>query len=447
MYIIKVNTMYRIISAIIVFGLICPLAFSQDMDTSKLDSYFDALQANDKFMGTVAVSRNGEVIYTRSVGYKDVESKLVSDINSKYRIGSISKTFTAALVFIAIEQGKLNLHMTIEEYFPTVKNAEKITIGHLLGHRSGIHSFTDDESFPIWNKHPKTRDEMIEIISSGDSRFEPGSRAEYSNPNYLLLTYILENIYDTPYADLLQKKIAKPLGLENTYLGGKIDTGNNECNSYRWRGQWILEPEEDISIPMGAGGVVSSALDILKFSDGLFGGKIVSSESLERMKTIVDNYGMGLFQYPFYERRCYGHTGGIDGFVSAFTYFPEDNVSYVQLSNGASINNNDISIAVLSAVFNKPYEIPEFITYTVNPEALNRYLGVYSSVQIPLQIAITREGDILVSQVSGQPSFPLEATGKDVFAIPLVGAVLEFDPNEGTMVLKQHGAEFIFSRE
>src|SRR5690606_9235464 len=120
-------------------------------------------------------------------------------------------------------------------------------------HRSGIRNFTEDEKYLTWHTQPKTEAEMTAIIAEGGSVFEPGSRTAYSNSNYALLTYILEKAFQKPYAQLLKEYIATPTGLENTYLGGKINPKNNECKSYRYDGEWKPESETDISIPLGAG--------------------------------------------------------------------------------------------------------------------------------------------------------------------------------------------------
>src|SRR5690606_17415340 len=165
--------------------------FAQTFDKEKLDSYFDALEANDKFMGSAAIAKNGEIIYTKAIGYSDVESKTKPDANTKYRIGSISKTFTAVLVLKAAEEKKLNLNHTIHKYFPNIANSKKITISNLLNHRSGIHNFTNDDIYLEYNTQPKTEAEMVAIIAEGGSDFEPGTKAEYSNSNYVLLSFIL----------------------------------------------------------------------------------------------------------------------------------------------------------------------------------------------------------------------------------------------------------------
>ena len=431
----------------VLMALLSQTSFSQDFDKTKLGSYFDTLETHNNFMGSVAVSQDGKLIYTRSVGFADVENAIKADKDTKYRIGSISKTFTAVLVFKAIEKGIIDLNQTIDKFFPNIQNADKITVSHLLYHRSGIHNFTNDEDYLTWNTQAKTEKEMLDIIEKAGSDFEPGSQSEYSNSNYVLLTYMLEKSFEKPYSELIGEYITKPLGLTNTYLGGKINIDNNESYSYQYLGNWKQESETDISIPMGAGGIVSTPIDLVKFSNALFGGELIQKESLEQMKTINGKYGIGIFQIPFYNKVAYGHTGGIDGFSSIFSGFPNQNISYALISNGTNVNNNDISVAVLSAVFNKPYKLPEFKTYELNTEDLDKYLGVYKSPEPPFEITFTKENNTLIARAKGQPELPLEATEKDVFTYHQVGVVIEFKPSKKSMILKQAGKKYTFTKE
>lgn len=418
-----------------------------NFDKAKLDSYFNALEQNDKFMGSVAVSKNGEIIYTKSIGFADLENKVKATEKSKYRIGSITKSFTTVLILKAVEENKLNLNQTIDKWFPEILNAKDITVKHLLSHRSGIHNFTNDKNYLTWNTQPKTEKELVDIIAKGGSDFNPDSKAEYSNSNFVLLTFILEKTFAKSYSDLLQEFIVKPLGLTNTYVFGKIDPVNNECKSYSFAGTWKAETETDFTIPLGAGAIISTPTDLTIFADALFNGKLVTNESLEIMKTIKEGYGIGLFQFPFHNSVGYGHTGGIDGFSSVYSHFADDKISYALISNGSNFSINNISVAVLSAVYDKPYEIPTFTAFNLTSEDLDKYLGVYSSSQIPLKITITKEGSTLIAQGSGQPSFPLEATGKDKFKFDQAGAEFEFNPNEKTMVLFQGGGRITFTKE
>lgn len=431
----------------LIFAMASQYTIAQTINKEKLDTYFNQLEKHNKFMGSVAVSKEGKLLYTKTVGYADYANKIKATDDYKYRIGSISKTFTAVLVLQAVEQGKLTLETTLDTYFPTIKNANKITVAHLLNHTSGIHNFTDDASYLDWNTKRKTQQEMVSIIEKGGSDFEPDSKPSYSNSNYVLLTYILEKVNKDSYAEILQKNIIKPLNLKNTYLGNSIQVQNNEVKSYSYSDGWKLETETDLSIPVGAGAVVSNPKDLILFSEALFGGKLLQPSSLKIMKTFKESYGSGLFEFPFSEHQGYGHNGGIDGFSSIFSYFDTDKITYAMTSNGANTNTSSISLLVLSEVFGKPYEIPEFTTYNVRSEDLDVYLGNYSSTELPIKITITKDAATLIAQATGQSSFPLEATKKDVFSFDMAGIVLEFNTAQKTLVLKQGGGTFTFTKE
>lgn len=439
--------MIKRISIVCLFGLIATTTFAQNLNKTKLDSLFQILESKDKFMGSIAISENGKLLYTKSIGKDDLETNKSSTIATKYRIGSVSKVFTSCLIFKAVEENKLNLNQTIDLYFPTIENAKKITIGNLLNHRSGIHNFTNDEDYLKYNTQPKSEKEMVEIISKGKSDFEPDSKGDYSNSNYVLLSYILEKTYKKSYKEILNIKIVTPLGLKNTYFGGKTNIINNESFSYNYTGKWEKETETDMTIPLGAGAVVSNPTDIVVFITNLFSNKIISEKSLEQMKTIKDNFGMGLFQIPFYEKKAFGHTGGIDGFRSVVAYFPESKLAIALTSNGMIYSNNDIMIATLSSYYNKPFKIPTFEVIGLNTEDLDIYLGEYSSAEIPIKITITKDNLKLFAQATGQSAFPLDPTEKDKFEFIAAGIKLEFKTTENQMILNQGGRKFTFIKK
>lgn len=434
-------------SIALLFGLLFASTFAQNLNTAKLDSLFQILETKDKFMGSIAVAENGKLLYTKSIGKDDIDSNKQSTIATKYRIGSISKMFTSCLILKTIEENKLNINQTIDIYFPTIENAKKITIGNLLNHRSGIHNFTNDEEYLKYNTQPKSEKEMVEIIAKGKSDFEPDNKGEYSNSNYVLLSYILEKTYKKPYKEILNTKIIKPLGLKNTYFGGKTNIQDNECYSYRHASKWEKETETDMSIPMGAGAIVSNPTDLVVFINNLFSYKIINETSLEQMKTIKDNFGMGILQVPFYDKKGFGHTGGIDGFTSVVWYFPENKLSVALTSNGMIYNNNDIIIAALSSYYGKPFEIPTFKTIELKTEDLNQYLGEYSSADFPLKITISKDNLKLIAQATGQSSFPLDATEKDKFEFLAAGIKLDFNPIENQMTLNQGGRKFTLAKK
>ena len=426
---------------------IANFSLAQDFDKSKLDSYFTSLEQNSKFLGSIAVTENGKIIYTKSVGFSDVENKIKASNDTKYRIGSISKTITSVLVFKAAEEGKLNIDQTINKWFPDIKNSEKITIANLLNHRSGIHSFTSNEDYFSWNTQPKSEKEMIEIITKGGSDFLPNEKADYSNSNYVLLTFILEKTYKKSYPELITKYITKPLNLVNTKFADTINSINNEAKSYQFIGEWRLEKETHPSIPLGAGAIISTPIDIVKFSDALFNEKIINKNSLNKMMEVNQGYAYGLFQIPFYDKIGYGHTGGIDGFSSVFSYFKDGNISYALTSNGTNFSNNNISLVVLSAVYNKEYEIPTFSYFEHSESELDEFLGIYSSKEIPLKITITKDHKTLLAQATGQPAFPLESTEKNKFKFDQANLKIEFNTKDKTLILNQSNAKYTFVKE
>ena len=169
--------MIKTILTTVLFFTLVQFGFAQtNFDKAKLDSYFETLETNNKFMGSVAVSKNGEILYAKSIGFADVDNNVKSTVETKYRIGSISKSFTAVLALKAVEENKLDLDQTIDKWFPTITNAEKITVKQLLNHRSGIHNFTNNPDYLTWNTQPKTEKEMVEIIQRSGSVFSSRHR-------------------------------------------------------------------------------------------------------------------------------------------------------------------------------------------------------------------------------------------------------------------------------
>jgi CubicO group peptidase (beta-lactamase class C family) len=439
----------KIFSTILLITLFLGTAHSQSLNKLKLDSLLNILFEKNKAMGSLALSKNGTVIYTKAIGYSlisDNEKKPALPI-TKYRIGSITKMFTTTMIFQLIEEGKIKLNTTLNTYFTNIPNSDKITISNLLNHRSGLHNFTDDPAYMSYMTQPKTQDEMVEIIAKYKPDFEPNQKGAYSNSNFILLGYILEKITKEPYSKNLTKRITSKIGLTNTYFGGKTNVNNNESYSYQFVDSWKQQPETDMSIPGGAGSIVSTPSDLTKFIEALFSLKLVSQNSLDQMKTITEGYGMGMFQIPFNTKKAYGHNGGIDGFVSNLAYFPEDNLAIAYCTNGQVYSFNDILIGVLSIYFNQPYSIPTFKTISIKAEDLDKYLGIYASTQLPLKITISKNGATLVAQATGQSSFSLEATEKDKFKFDQAGVIMEFNPEKNEMTLKQGGGNFLFTKE
>ncbi|MGB5608666.1 serine hydrolase domain-containing protein [Eudoraea sp.] len=413
-----------------------------------MDKLFSLIESKQKGMGSISIFEKGEEMYQNSFGYASIEENIKAINKTKYRIGSISKTFTAAIIMSLIENGKLSLTAPLADFFPEIKNSSNITIAHLLKHRSGIFNFTSSEDYPSWMEQSISKEELVKRIVANGSSFEPNEKFEYSNSNYVLLSFIAEKIENKEYEEIIKETICKPCSLVNTYYGSDIIVKNNEAKSYTNTSDWKLATETDMSVPVGAGAIVSNPTELNQFLNCLFDYKIVSEQAVNSMIKIEDGYGMGIFQAPFYDKKAYGHNGGIDGFQSNAFYFPEEKVSVAYTSNGVVMPMNDILIGALSIYFGKEYALPEFNPpLDLKPEELDTYLGIYSSPDFPLKITISKEKNKLIGQATGQSSFPLEAYEPSKFKFDQAGLKMEFKPDDNKMILRQGGGEFELKKE
>ncbi|HMG09154.1 MAG TPA: serine hydrolase domain-containing protein, partial [Mucilaginibacter sp.] len=341
---------------------------AQTFNKAKLDSFFVALNTKEQSMGSIAISANGVLVYQNAIGYSQVNKglKTPATIETKYRIGSISKMFTATMIFQLIDEGKLSFDTPLASYFPQLPNAGKITIREMLDHRSGLHNFTSDSLYATYMGSPKSEAEMTAIFAGQKSDFEPDAKAEYSNTNFVLLGYIIEKLTGKTYAEELEKRVTSKIGLTQTYYGTKASSAKNEAYSYNYLEECTQMPETDMSIPGGAGAIVSTPADLVKFINALFEGKLINPASLELMKAMRDNYGMAMFAIPFDDKKGYGHAGSIDGFYSLLIYLPQEKLAIAYTSNGSRYSYSDVAMGALSIYFNRPFTIPDFKTITLN---------------------------------------------------------------------------------
>ncbi len=427
-----------------------PAAFNK----AKMDSLLTVLENKNKLMGTVTLYQDGKLLYNRAIGYASIqgEEKIKNTTATKFRVGSISKTFTATLILQLIEEKKLRFDTPLATFFPQLANAESITVEHLLQQRSGLSSFTSEPAYLTYMTQPKTQAEMLEIMAALKPNFAPGEKYEYSNSNYVLLGYLLEKVTQKPYAEVLKKRIVDKIGLKNTYYGSKINVLDKEASSFSFQNEhWLEMPETDMSIPHGAGSIVSTTQDLALFIQALFHNKLISAASLTRMKTMKDTYGLGLVTLPMGTKRGFGHGGAIDGFSSMLSYFPEQKLTMAVAFNGVATPVNDVYIGILSIAFQAPYSVPTFELPKGLTLDLSNYEGTYGSKELPLKISLRQEGEQLMAQATGQSAFPLELRSETNFAFEKAGIEIEFLKSAaGTyhqFILKQGGGKFMFERE
>jgi D-alanyl-D-alanine carboxypeptidase len=425
--------------------------YAQTLDKARLDQFFDRLAEKNKAMGSLTIAKDGNVLYTRAIGYSQIngtEKKPLTEAN-RFRIASITKMFTAAMILQLVEEGKLKLTDPLDKFFPQIPNAKKISIEHILAHRSGIHdSILDPNLRPSSNTNAVTKDELLTIISKGAPDFEPDAKHRYSNSGYFLLGLIIEKLAGKSYGEALQERITSRIGLKDTYTAtGNIDVNKNESLTYfHLGGDWKQVPETHPSILFGGGSIVSTPNDLAKFIQALFDGKIVSKDSLDQMKTIREGDGLGMEPFTFAGKTFYGHTGGGDNYGAWLAYLPEEKLAVAYTTNAKVYPVRDIVSGVVDIYYDKPFQIPSFEPIAVSPEVLDKYVGVYSSPEAPVKFTITREGATLFFQPGGQSAAPLEATAQDKFKIE--GAVvIEFDAAKNQMIVKRRGGQRVFTKE
>ncbi|MDV6170317.1 serine hydrolase domain-containing protein [Flavobacterium sp. DG1-102-2] len=413
----------------------------------KIDSLLTYLYNNNKFMGSVAVSEKGRVVFEKAYGYAEIESKMQANPKTKYKIGSITKMFTSVIIFQLIEEKKLTLNTKLSEYFPKIKNADKITISDLLNHKSGLYNYTASPDFEGYRTKIQNRRDMLGRIESYPAAFAPGEKAEYSNTNYLLLGYIIQDITKKPYKESVANRIANKAGLKSTYYFSKINPKKNEAASYAYNNsKWIRSEEWNESVAGGAGAIQSTPADLTRFAKALFDGRLIKKESLTLMTTMDMGFGKGIFTYPFIERKFFGHNGGIESFESVLGYYPKDDFGFAITLNGSDYNMDELVQGVLSCYYKLPYIFPNFKSAKIGEDVLKRYEGIYTNPALPFKVDIKLVNGVLIAHATDQGSFPLNPLSETEFNFDPAGITITFN-TKGFTLKQADGTTSQFTKE
>jgi D-alanyl-D-alanine carboxypeptidase len=442
----------KILSTLLLALALFTAGRAQTLDRAKLDQFFDRLAEKNKAMGSLTIARDGDVLYARAIGYGQIDGAERKPLStaSRFRIGSITKMFTAVMILQLVDDGKLKLTDPLDSFFPQIPNARKITLAQILAHRSGIPNVRRERD-PQRNVNtlPITKDEILALIVQATPDFEPDTRHLYSNSGFFLLGLIVEKLTGKSYAEALEERITSKIGLKDTYTAtGTIDVGKNEALTYinDDRG-WKQGIETHPSILFGAGQIVSTPNDLARFIHALFDLKLVSQESLDRMKTIRDGDGLGLEPFAFAGKTFYGHTGGGDNYGAWLAYLPEEKLAVAYTTNAKVHPVANIVSGVVDIYYQRPFQIPAFEATVVSPDILDRYTGVYSSPEVPVKFTVTRKGATLFIQPGAQSAAPLEATAEDKFQLMGGRVVFEFDAAKKQLIHKRGGPPRVFTKE
>ena len=400
------------------------------------------------FMGAVLVAREGQTLFDRGFGSANLEWKIPNDGDTKFRLGSVSKQFTAAAILLLQERGKLSLDAPVKTWLADAPAAwDKVTVRHLLGHTSGIPNFTSFDDYGKTKTLPATLDSLTARFRAKPLEFQPGEKFAYSNSGYILLTAIVEKASGQTYATFLADNIFKPLGMADTGYDSHATVLPRRASGYTPSPKGVVNTDYlDMTIPQGAGALYSTTHDLLKWTNGLFGGKLLKPGSLEAMITPVkDSYALGLFVGRTDGATVINHGGGIEGFNTWLGYDPDRKLTVAVLGNLNGGAPDRIGKSLMMLARGGRVVLPaERQAITVPLEKLREYEGVY---ELSPTFAITMKvtDGTLMTQATGQEAFELFAEKPDEFFLKAVDAQVSFTRDAAGkvtgIVLHQNGRD------
>ncbi|WP_461790425.1 serine hydrolase [Pedobacter sp.] len=388
------------------------------------DSLLSTIFPKDGPGGTVLISKAGKVLFNKAYGKANLELNVPMRTEHVFRLGSITKQFTAVCILKLLEEGKLSLEDELIKFIPDYPlNGKKITIANLLTHTSGIKNYTALSTF---NENLKRQDrspkELIDLFKDQPLDFEPGSDYKYSNSGYILLGYIIEKLSGKSYGEYVQKNIFEPLQMSNSYYDERSKVISERISGYRKRnGSYENSDFLSMTLPYAAGSLLSTTGDLLKWYNGLEDGKVISRASLELAHTSgrlangkETGYGFGWEIGNIQGSKAIKHNGIVNGFFTDVIYLPTEEIFVSILANYENIGDLDIAVAKLAAIaLDRPYI---FNTKVIESTGLQQYQAVYSNPYEGERF-ITNQDGILMYYHKGGGKTRLIPYGTDIFLL------------------------------
>lgn len=383
----------------------------------------EALTQPDAVGFSVAVARGGDIVVAKGYGLAEVEHGVAANGDTLFRIGSITKQFTAAAVLRLVEQKKLNLDDDVREHLPHYSTGEHtVSLRHLLNHTSGIESYTSDGAFmERGTAFDLTAEEILARFEDRPFDFAPGERWSYNNSGYYVLGLVVEAASGKSYASYVQEEFFAPLELTRSRYDSSSAVIGNRAQGYQTLdGELANDAPFSMTIPGGAGGLACSAGDLVRWQIALFEGRVVSEASLAAMvaPTLLDDgrpieYGFGLQLGEFRGRPFIGHGGGINGFNSMLQYFPGEDLHVAVISNSERVSSSALLDRIVASVLALPDE--KILDLPLTEAQMARYVGSYRLVDDTLDVRVFVEDGKLMVQATDQSAFRILFQGEHEF--------------------------------
>lgn len=395
----------------------------------KLDSYMQVSTALNRFSGAVLVAKNGVPILSKGYGFANAEWQVPNSASAKYRVGSITKQFTATLVMMLQEQGRLKVGDQICKFVPACPAAwAPITLHQVLTHTAGIPEYTELPGFKNTQSLPSTPEQLVARFKNLRLDFKPGEKFKYSNSGYVLLGYIVERISHASYAALLKKEIFDPVHMNDSGVDDNYAIIPRRAAGYiMHNGQLANAGFIDMSVPFAAGSIYSTVEDMLKWDQALYTTSLLPQKALDAMFTpykAIAGYGWAIDTQ--FGRKMISHNGSVDGFVSNIARYPDDKVTIIVLANLETAPIGTIAKDLAAIVFDQPYTLPARAHYIdMVPTALAGLMGRYRvdvAPDIIIEIAPGSSRGAISCQVQGEtfqlrPESAVKFSSEDAMAI------------------------------
>ncbi|MBS1529918.1 MAG: serine hydrolase [Bacteroidetes bacterium] len=419
------------IKPILLFLLLSIASISVAQTTTEPARSIDSLVA-PQFGGnqpgiSILIAKKGQIIYQKAFGSADIELNVPMQPNDIFKIGSITKQFTAVAILQLAEQGKLRLDDPIQKYIPDYPDKQgTITIENLLTHTSGIVDYSSlDDPDPFAERRDFTPEIIINYFKKLPLQFEPGTKYAYSNSNYTLLGYIIQKVSGEDYHKYLDEHIIKPAGLQHTLYAPENVIVPGLVNGYtRDKGYFEHSYYQTLSVGFACGDLLSNTADLYQWNNALLAGKVISKASLDKAFTpyklangTSTGYGYGWFIDQNYGTTCIHHEGQTSGFVALEKYFPDEDIYIAILTNVKSGEDktdfSDNRFRLFEKIGKLVLGRPMDNEVAVSDSILNKYAGTYSATFKKNQTMTIhkKEGKLYMDLSNG--------TGKNLLMVPL----------------------------
>ena len=422
-----------------------PVTPAADPLEAKIDAFAnEALAAHQGVGFSIAVAR-GDRLVAKGYGFADAAKHTPATADTVYRIGSVTKQFTAVAILQLAERGAIDLHDDIHKYVE-LPSGPVITLENLLTHTSGIADYT---ALPNWKEisnKPMKRSELVAQFASKPMAFAPGERWAYSNSNYYLLGLVIEKVTKQSYADAIRERVLRPAGMAAS--GYCDDTMAKRAEGYKIKpGGPVPADPLDMAHPYAAGALCSTAGDLIAWQRALEAGKLVSKATLAKMRTMAKvtagtptGYGYGVFLGELDGHARVGHGGGINGFISMLARYPADDLTIAVLGNAETDAPEKLETRIARAALGLPE--PTVKREQLAHDQRQRYLGEYVLQGFgdgKMTIRVFEEGEQLKTQATGQPAATMLYQGNDKFVLDVDQTIeVVFAPGDHAPALTIH---------